>query len=209
VGRLNLYRRERALSRALGGPVAGVDEVGRGPLAGPVVAAAVVLPAGLKIPGLNDSKQIEEAQRNWIFQILLARAEDIGVGWATTGQVDRMNILRASHHAMARAVARLSRKPAYLLVDGLPVFGLPGPYSAVFQGDAQCACIAAASIVAKVVRDRFMTRLARSHPAYGFDRNKGYGTEEHREALAKDGPCDHHRRSFAPVRESLQTELAL
>jgi len=209
VGRIDLYRRERALGRALRGPVAGVDEVGRGPLAGPVVAAAVVLPHGLRIPGLNDSKQIDEAQRNWVFRILLEKAEDIGVGWATTGQVDRMNILRASHHAMARAVARLSVRPVYLLVDGLPVFGMPVPHTAIIKGDANCACIAAASIVAKVVRDRLMTRLARSHPTYGFDKNKGYATEEHRDALARGGPCAHHRRSFAPVRESLQTELAL
>ena len=205
----DLYRRERRLARKLSGRVAGIDEVGRGPLAGPVVAAAVVLPADRRLAGLDDSKVLTPEERENLFETLLEEAEDIGVGWATSGQVDRLNILRASHHAMARAVDHLARRPTHLLVDGLPVPGLSVPHTAIVKGDGKCACISAASIVAKVLRDRLMTRLAERHPRYGFDRNMGYGTPEHREALAKSGPCAHHRLSFAPVREALVVDLFL
>ena len=205
----NLYKMERKLAQDHGGPVAGVDEVGRGPLAGPVVAAAVVLPDRPRIYGLDDSKVLSEGERRSLFAVIRERALDIGVGWASTGTVDRINILRASERAMARAVSRLQNPPAHLLVDGRPVEGLPVDHTAVIGGDAKCACISAASIVAKVLRDRLMARLASQYPEYGFDKNKGYGTEEHRDALARSGPCVHHRRSFAPVRESLQMELVL
>jgi ribonuclease HII len=200
---LDLYRRERNLSRRVGGLIAGVDEVGRGPLAGPVVAAAVVLPTARRLRGLGDSKEIPSELREELFGALVREAQAIGIGWATSSQVDRWNILRASHRAMARAVSRLAFPPAHLLVDGLPVEGLPLPHTAVVGGDAKCACVGAASIVAKVFRDRFMEKLARRYPRYGFERNKGYATEEHLEALAKFGPCRHHRMSFAPVREAL------
>jgi ribonuclease HII len=203
----DLYRRERKLSRELEGPVAGVDEVGRGPLAGPVVAAAVVLPGDRRIDGLDDSKALDPEVREELFREILAGAVDIGFGWASSGQVDRLNILRASHHAMARAVGHLSRRPAHLLVDGLPVDGLPVPHTAIVKGDTLCACISAASIVAKVLRDRLMTKLGDRFPAYGFEHNKGYPTPEHCRALAKSGPCHHHRVSFAPVRESLSRDL--
>jgi ribonuclease HII len=203
----DLYRRERALARKLGGPVAGLDEVGRGPLAGPVVAAAVVLPPRGRFPGLDDSKALEPAERERLFAEILERALAVGVGWATSAEVDRRNILRASHRAMARAAARLRVCPVHLLVDGLPVEGLPVPHTAIVQGDARCACIAAASIVAKVLRDRLMRRIAARFPQYGFEHNMGYPTPEHREALARLGPCLHHRLTFFPVRESLQLEL--
>jgi ribonuclease HII len=205
----DLYRHERETAREVGGPVAGVDEVGRGPLAGPVVAAAVVLPPERRVDGIADSKQLDAEEREEVFRILLTEAEDIGIGWATSGQVDRLNILRASHAAMARAVAHLARCPAHLLIDGLPVEGLPVSHTAIVKGDGKCACIGAASIVAKVVRDRLMTKLATRYPRYGFDRNMGYGTPEHREALARSGPCVHHRLSFAPVREALTADLFL
>lgn len=203
----DLWRRELRLARAAGGPVAGVDEVGRGPLAGPVVAAAVVLSSERRVEGLADSKTLDADEREELFRALRRDAAAIGVGWATSGEVDRLNILRASHRAMARAVRRLPLRPAHLLVDGRPVHGLPVRSTAIVKGDAKCACVAAASIVAKVLRDRLMTRLARRHPGYGFDRNMGYGTPEHCEALAKSGPCAHHRRSFAPVREALTADL--
>ncbi|MGH2571123.1 MAG: ribonuclease HII [bacterium] len=205
----DLYRSERRLSRAAGGPVAGVDEVGRGPLAGPVVAAAVVLPDERRVEGLADSKVLEPDEREELFRAILREARGIGVGWATSREIDRLNILRATHAAMARAVARLATPPAHLLVDGLPVEGLAIRHTAVVKGDAKCACVAAASIVAKVLRDRLMTRLARRHPVYGFERNMGYATPEHREALARSGPCGHHRLSFAPVREALTADLFL
>ncbi|HMB67726.1 MAG TPA: ribonuclease HII [bacterium] len=203
----DLYRRERALARKHGGPVAGLDEVGRGPLAGPVVAAAVVLPPRGRIAGIGDSKTLDPDERERLFGEIREHALAVGVGWATSGEVDRRNILRASHLAMARAAARLRLSPAHLLVDGLPVEGLPMEHTAIVKGDGKCACIAAASIVAKVLRDRLMRRIAGRFPQYGFDRNMGYPTPEHREALARTGPCLHHRLTFFPVREALQLEL--
>ncbi len=197
------YDLERALAREHGGLVAGIDEVGRGPLAGPVVTAAVVLRSDVPIEGLGDSKKMTPARREKLFGILLGEAEAIGIGWCTSSDIDRLNILRATHAAMARAAGRVSPRPVHLIVDGLPADGLPFPQTAVVKGDAKCACVGAASIVAKVVRDRFMTRLSARFPAYGFDRNKGYPSREHREALARLGPCLHHRESFAPVRRAL------
>jgi ribonuclease HII len=200
------YAAERELANEHGGAVAGVDEVGRGPLAGPVVTAAVVLPDEPRIEGLADSKALGEASRERLCAEILARAR-VGIGWATTREIDRLNILRATHLAMARAVGRLGDLPVHLLVDGRPVPGLPVPHTAVVKGDAKCACISAASIVAKVLRDRYMSGLARRYPAYGFERNKGYGSSAHREALAQTGPCRHHRRSFLPVAMTTQGTL--
>ncbi|GJM43818.1 MAG: ribonuclease HII [Gemmatimonadota bacterium] len=202
----DLYELELELIERTSGPVAGVDEVGRGPLAGPVVAAAVVLPAA-RIEGLADSKVLDAGDRERLFREIIAARAEVGVGWSTTRQVDRMNILQATHRAMARAIGRLPNAPVHLLVDGHPVPGLPGDQTALVKGDARCACISAASIVAKVVRDRFMDRLARTYPQYGFDRNKGYGTAEHCEALETEGPCPHHRRTFSPVAFSNQGKL--
>lgn len=204
----DLYRQERRLGAAWAGPIAGVDEVGRGPLAGPVVAAAVILPDAPRIEGLDDSKVLLPEEREALFVRLCEVASAIGVGWASSRAVDRINILRASHRAMRRAIGRLAVKPVHLLVDGLAVPDLPFPQTAIVKGDAHCACIAAASIVAKVLRDRLMVRLGARYPEYGFDRNMGYPTPEHREALAKSGPCLHHRRSFAPVRAALQGMLS-
>lgn len=200
------YRRERQLSRRIGGPIAGIDEVGRGPWAGPVVAAAVVLPCGVRLEGLTDSKALDEAERERLF-LEIAAVADIGIGWATTRVVDRINILQATYRAMLRAVHRLPVLPVYLLVDGRDVPNLPVPHTALVEGDARCACISAASIVAKVFRDRFMTRTAPRYPEYGFDKNKGYGTPEHRDALARSGPCRLHRASFAPVALTAQGQL--
>ena len=203
----DLYRKERALARRLEGFVAGVDEVGRGPLAGPVVAAAVVLPRSGRIYGLGDSKALSAEERRALFAVIREKAEDIGVGWATTRQIDRLNILRATHVAMRRALGRLRIPPRHVLVDGREVPELEHEHTAIVGGDRTCACICAASIVAKVLRDRLMVRLGRSFPDYGFERHKGYATHEHREALARTGPCVAHRRSFAPVLESLQGKL--
>lgn len=202
----DLYELEREIFERMSGPVAGVDEVGRGPLAGPVVAAAVVLPAE-RIDGLADSKTLDAEDRERLFREIVAAKAEIGVGWSTTRQIDRLNILQATHHAMGRAVGRLPSRPVHLLVDGLAVPSLPGEQTALVKGDARCACISAASIVAKVVRDRFMDRVARTFPQYGFERNKGYGTAEHRDALSAQGPCPYHRRTFAPVAFANQGSL--
>jgi ribonuclease HII len=192
-----------ALEKAAGGRVAGIDEVGRGPLAGPVVAAAVVFPAGVprKLARLlDDSKKLNAEQRLVAFMALRAfgRAE-IGVGAASVGEIHRLNILRAALLAMRRAVARLPAPPDLALVDGNRPPDLPCPVRCVVGGDARCLSIAAASIVAKVLRDRAMTRLAVRFPGYGWERNVGYATEFHREALQRLGPTRHHRPDFSSV----------
>lgn len=179
--------------------VAGVDEAGRGPLAGPVVAAAVVLPPRIRIKGLNDSKQVAAEERERLYREITRRALTWAVASVDVEQIDALNILRATHLAMARALEGLSIAPHHALVDGLPVQGLPCDHTAVVDGDAHCISIAAASIIAKVTRDRLMRELDAVHPGYGFARHKGYSTPEHYEALDRLGPCPIHRRSFRPI----------
>ncbi len=188
--------------------VAGVDEAGRGPLAGPVVAAAVVLGPGGRWDGLDDSKLLTAERREALYARVLQGAR--AFAWSVAGPraIDRVNIRRATHAAMARAVARLAIVPELVLVDGHEtVHDIAAEQRAVVGGDARCLSIAAASILAKVVRDRIMERLDRVWPAYGFARHKGYGTAEHLEALRSIGPCPLHRWSFAPVAE-LELPLA-
>lgn len=176
--------------------VAGIDEAGRGPLAGPVVAAAVVLRPGEIIPGLNDSKQVPEPLREELYPSVIEASLAVGVGIAGTGLIERINILQATYVAMRRAAARLGVRPDYALVDGFRVPGLDVPHRGIVRGDATCASIAAASIVAKVTRDRIMRHVAERFPGYAFERNKGYATVEHWAALERFGPCPAHRRSF-------------
>ncbi|MFH0954192.1 MAG: ribonuclease HII [Verrucomicrobiota bacterium] len=187
--------------------VAGVDEAGRGPLAGPVVAAAVVFDpdfiehhASRLFDGLTDSKRLSESRRDFFFGLLLECAQaGIGVGQADVNEIDARNILRATHLAMARALAQLDPAPDHALVDGRPVPDLPCSSTAIVGGDGRSLSIAAASVVAKVTRDRIMVELDRQYPNYGFARHKGYGTPEHLRALRKYGPTPVHRRSFEPV----------
>ena len=180
--------------------VAGVDEAGRGPLAGPVVAAAVVLPEGYVPDGLNDSKQLTERKREKLFDALMQDDSVLkGIACASVEEIDALNILRATHLAMARAVAALPAPADFCLVDGLRVKGLPAPHRASVKGDAKCLSIAAASVLAKVFRDRLMTELDREFPVYGFARHKGYGTKVHLDAIHRYGITVHHRRSFGPV----------
>jgi ribonuclease HII len=197
------FSRERAL-RARGFLlVAGVDEAGRGPLAGPVVAAAVILPEDFALDGLTDSKKVSAPQREKFYAILTASAEILwAVAKASVEEIDRLNILRATHLAMARAIEALPRRPDHALVDGLPVRDLPVDHTALVEGDSLSLSIAAASIVAKVTRDRLMVELDAQYPQYGFARHKGYGVREHIEALRKHGPCPAHRRTFAPVAQA-------
>jgi len=191
--------RERALW-ARGGLVAGIDEAGRGPLAGPVVAAAVVLPAySTPIRGLRDSKVLTPTARTRLAAVVRARAVAVGVGAASVREIDRLNIRRATILAMRRALARLSVAPAHVLVDGLACPELGWAHEPVIDGDALCTSIAAASVIAKTVRDRLMVRLAPRYPRYAWDCNKGYGTPEHLDALMAFGRSVHHRLSFAPV----------
>lgn len=189
--------------------VAGVDEAGRGPLAGPVVAAAVILPDGWRhsgIPetlrGLNDSKQLTAAQRENFFAAIQALPEiSHGLARVEAGRIDEINILQATHQAMNLALAQLTPPPEHALVDGRPVRSLRFPQTALVKGDSLSYSIAAASVLAKVTRDRLMLQYDRQWPAYGFAEHKGYGTPQHLAALAAHGPCPIHRRSFAPIRQ--------
>jgi ribonuclease HII len=202
----NLAHEARLRARGLR-LIAGIDEAGRGPLAGPVVAAAVILPEKIRIKGLNDSKQLTELQRETIFEKLMGRDD---ITWAAAilepEEIDRINILRATHEAMRRAVAALGVLPEHVLIDGLPVHPFPVPQTALVGGDGLSYSIAAASVIAKVTRDRLMIEQDRLYPAYGFAHHKGYGTPQHLAALKEHGPCSLHRRTFLPV---FQAELDL
>ena len=183
--------------------IGGIDEAGRGPLAGPVVAAAVILPPGYELRGLTDSKQISAQKREKLFEELTHDASvRCGVALATVEEIDRLNILRATHLAMARAAQMLQPKPDYCLIDGLPVEGFPIPSQAIVKGDAHCLSISAASILAKVTRDHIMLQLHDQFPQYGWDKNAGYGTRQHLSAINQYGITPHHRRSFAPVAQA-------
>lgn len=185
--------------------VAGVDEAGRGPLAGPVVAAAVVLPPGASVEGADDSKQLSAEVREELFVRILASARSVGVGAASVKEIDRLNILRATTRAMQRALSRLDARPDQVVVDGLPVRHLGWEHEAVVDGDALIHSIGCASIVAKVVRDRLMVRLASRYGGYGWETNMGYGTAQHREAILDLGLTPHHRLTFT----GLQYDLGL
>lgn len=185
-----------------GGPIAGVDESGRGPLAGPVVAAAVVLDPAFIPDGIAQARGLEAKGRQSVYQAILATAQ-VGIGVASVERIDADSILNASLWAMAQAVARLTDRPRLVLVDGTKAPHLGCTTRAIAQGDAKCLSIAAASIIAKVVRDAMMGELARDYPHYGFDRHKGYGTREHHAAIARHGVTPHHRRSFRPVQLAL------
>jgi ribonuclease HII len=184
--------------------LAGVDEVGRGPLAGPVIAAAVILDPARPISGLRDSKKLTAARRAELAEIIESQALAVGVGRAEVEEIDELNILRATLLAMERAVANLALQPDVVYVDGNVTPNLAMPAVAVIGGDDRVASISAASIVAKVIRDREMDRAAAHYPNYGFERHKGYATAAHLEALERFGPSPLHRRSFAPIRETTQ-----
>lgn len=192
-----------------GALMAGVDEAGRGPLAGPVVAAAVMLDPDAPIDGLRDSKQLTARTRERLAGEIRERALAWSLGWADAGDIDRINILQATLLAMARAVDGLPTCPHRVLVDGLHCPELPCSVEAVVGGDKRFAAISAASILAKVTRDAEMVELDRRYPEYGFKRHKGYPTREHREALRRYGPCPVHRRTFAPVRAAIEVNSAL
>ena len=212
----NRLAQERELWQKGLARVAGVDEAGRGPLAGPVVAAAVVLPCGWaeagvegRLRGLNDSKQLSEAQREEYYSVLTTHPQ---IRWAVASTevevIDRINILQATHRAMNLALAQLQPPPEHVLVDGRPVKSMQFPHTALVKGDARSYSIAGASVLAKVTRDHLMRELDGVYPGYGFAEHKGYGTPQHLAAIRALGPCPIHRRSFAPFRP-VATELAL
>jgi ribonuclease HII len=199
-------RNERELRLAGFRHVAGIDEVGRGCLAGPVVAAAVILPERHRIKGIRDSKMLPRARREALYAQIADRAEAIGVGCVEVEVIDRINIYQATKLAMRQALDRMATRPDHLLIDALSLREVDLPQRPIIHGDAISASIAAASIVAKVTRDRICDEFDRRYPGYGFARNKGYGTRRHFDALVLDGPCEWHRRSFAPIRILLAGE---
>lgn len=176
--------------------VCGVDEAGRGPLAGPVCAAAVILPRGVTIEGLDDSKKFTEKRREALYDVIIAAAEAYGVAFADVEEIEELNILGATYLAMNRAIAALGVGIDLALIDGNRNAGIEYPSRCIVKGDAKCVSIAAASVLAKVTRDRYMRALAEKYPGYGFERHKGYGTEAHYAAIRALGPCPEHRPSF-------------
>jgi ribonuclease HII len=184
--------------------IAGLDEAGRGPLAGPVVAAAVILPTRCRLDGVDDSKQVSEPERTRLYDVIMQRAQAVAVGVATEQEIDRLNILEATRLAMSRALASLTAPADCLLIDAVELPNLAIPSRSIIKGDTLSVSIAAASIVAKVTRDRMMAVYHQTYPVYNFLSHKGYGTVEHLQRLAQHGPCAIHRRSFAPVAQLLR-----
>lgn len=177
-------------------PVCGVDEAGRGPLAGPVYAAAVIFPKSVVIDGLDDSKKLSQPRREALFCEIISKASSYGIAFATVHEIEALNILNATYLAMNRAISMLGVTPALALIDGNRAGGIEYPCQCVVGGDSKCASIAAASILAKVTRDRHMTEMAVLYPEYGFEKHKGYGTRMHYAALREHGPCEIHRPSY-------------
>ena len=193
MSEINLWEIESELPFEL---ICGVDEAGRGPLAGPVCAAAVILPKGLVIPGLNDSKKLSDKRRRELFPIIQQEAVSFGIAFASQEEIDEINILQATFLAMRRAMEQLNPQPEFALIDGNRETDFGVPYKTVIKGDSLSANIAAASVLAKVTRDNWMMEAAEKYPGYGFEIHKGYGTKAHYAALEKLGPCPIHRRTF-------------
>ncbi|PKM73815.1 MAG: ribonuclease HII [Firmicutes bacterium HGW-Firmicutes-16] len=193
---MDLWAIEQELLQSGVASLCGVDEAGRGPLAGPVCAAAVILPHGIEIKGLNDSKKLTEKKREELFSIIIDNATSYGIAFASVAEIEEHNILGATYIAMNRAIAQLSQKPELALIDGNQTKGIEHNCRSIVEGDAKCASIAAASILAKVTRDRLMLEYAETFPHYGFAKHKGYGTKEHYSSLLEYGPCEIHRFSF-------------
>jgi len=189
--------------------IAGVDEAGRGPLAGPVIAAAAILPPRCRLPGLHDSKLLTAAERDRLYELIRKRAIAIGVGIADARMIDAMNVLEATRWAMREAIEQLDPQPDLLLVDGKELLDVAVRQRAIVGGDHLCGSVAAASIVAKVMRDGMMAEIDAMYPEYGFREHKGYGTRAHQAKLLELGPCPEHRMSFAPVRARSQGVLPL
>ena len=193
---MSLWELENELFDSGIGVICGVDEAGRGPLAGPVCAAACILPRGLEIEGLNDSKKLTEKRRDALYDVILEHAVSYGIAFATVEEIEELNILGATYLAMNRAIAQLTVKPDLALIDGNRNKGIEMNSQPVVKGDSKCADIAAASILAKVTRDRYMLELDGEYPVYGFGKHKGYGTKDHYAAIREHGMCPTHRPSF-------------
>lgn len=198
---LDTLQFEKTVSRNGFTFVAGIDEAGRGPLAGPVMAAAVILPVGLSINGVDDSKKLTPDKREKLFEIIMAQALSVGVGIMSPAEIDRINILQATRRAMLAAVQQLSPQPDYLLIDGISSIDSAVPQKTIKKGDSLSLSIAAASIIAKVTRDRLMIEMDLKYPGYGFAGHKGYGSAAHMDAIRRLGPSPIHRLTFGGVKE--------
>lgn len=196
MSQIDLWEIENGLHSTGVGVICGVDEAGRGPLAGPVCAAAVILPDGLEIPGLNDSKKLTDKKRRELFPVIQEQAIAYGIAFASEAEIDELNILQATFLAMKRAIAQLEGKADFALIDGNRETDFGVPCMTVVKGDSRSANIAAASVLAKVTRDEYMEKLALEYPQYGFEIHKGYGTKAHYAALTEHGMCPSHRRTF-------------
>lgn len=206
---VNLYQYEEQLEDLGIKYIAGVDEVGRGPLAGPVVVAAVILPLNLRIKGINDSKKLSLKKRNELYKIILNEALAVNVSFIDERVIDEINIYEATKKGMLEAISGLKIKPEHVLIDAMPLRELAIAHTSIIHGDALSASIGAASIIAKVTRDEYMDKMDIKYPNYGFKHHKGYCTKEHLEALEKYGPCEIHRKSFAPVKKFYMKQLTL
>lgn len=206
---VNLYQYEEQLEDLGIKYIAGVDEVGRGPLAGPVVVAAVILPLNLRIKGINDSKKLSLKKRNELYKIILNEALAVNISFIDERVIDEINIYEATKKGMLEAISGLKIKPEHVLIDAMPLRELAIAHTSIIHGDALSASIGAASIIAKVTRDEYMDKMDIKYPNYGFKHHKGYCTKEHLEALEKYGPCEIHRKSFAPVKKFYTKQLTL
>lgn len=206
---VNLYQYEEQLEDLGIKYIAGVDEVGRGPIAGPVVVAAVILPLNLRIKGINDSKKLSLKKRNELYKIILNEALAVNVSFIDERVIDEINIYEATKKGMLEAISGLKIKPEHVLIDAMPLRELAIAHTSIIHGDALSASIGAASIIAKVTRDEYMDKMDIKYPNYGFKHHKGYCTKEHLEALEKYGPCEIHRKSFAPVKKFYTKQLTL
>lgn len=205
---MNLYEFEEKLYDEGYQQICGVDEAGRGPLAGPVVVAACILPPFLRIDGINDSKQLSAKKRSELFKVIIKNAIDYKIVFISEKDVDDLNIYQATKKGMLEAIHGLSIHPDYALIDAMPLGELEIPHNSIIHGDARCASVAAASILAKVTRDEFMEKMDIKYPNYGFKKHKGYGTKAHMEALEKYGPCEIHRKTYAPVSKFFSKQLS-
>ena len=206
--KINLYEFEEKLYDEGYHLICGVDEAGRGPLAGPVVVASCILPPFLRIDGINDSKQISAKKRAELFKIIIKNAIDYKIVFISEKDIDELNIYQATKKGMLEAIHGLKTQPDYVLIDARPLGELKIPHNSIIHGDARCASVAAASILAKVTRDEYMEKMDVKYPNYGFKKHKGYGTKAHMEALEKYGPCEIHRKTYAPVSKFFSKQLS-
>lgn len=206
---IDLYKFEEELYDAGNHLICGVDEAGRGPLAGPVVVASCILPPFLRIKGINDSKKLTPKKREELYKIILKEALAYKIVFVSEEDVDNLNIYQATKKGMLEAITGLDKTPDHVLIDAMPLGELEISHTSIIHGDARCASIAAASILAKVTRDQYMEKMDIKYPNYGFKKHKGYGTKLHLEALEKYGPCKIHRKTYAPVSKYFSKQLSL